>query len=129
MSITRLPPSSTPPPKAPAMEPSAAPTPDEIETTTLPTISEIRAPASTRAKMSRPSSASPNQCPADGPSSRCASSCAAGSNRVSTGPKSAATMATSTIAPPTLLIANPRIDQSVEQIRQQVHGDVGDGDE
>src|SRR5258708_17520220 len=49
---------------------SSVPTVDEIETTMRPTRSEIRAPASTRAKMSRPSSSRPNQCVRDGPSSR-----------------------------------------------------------
>src|SRR4051812_41892039 len=95
----------------------------------MPTISEMRAPASTRAKMSRPSSSSPNQCVADGPSSRCASSCAEGSKRAAAGPNSAATIATSTIVAPNLLIADARIDEPVHQVGEQVHADVGDRDE
>src|SRR5580765_3536116 len=117
------------PPKYPAIDPSTVPTTDEIETTTNPTSSEMRAPASTRAKISLPSSSRPNQCAADGPSRRLASSCADGSNRDSDGPRSAATMATRTMAAPTLLIANPRIDQAVQKIGEQVHPDVRHGDE
>src|SRR5204862_536837 len=52
-----------------------------------------------------------------------------GSNRDSDGPRSAATMATRTMAAPTLLIANPRIDQAVQKIGDQVHGDVRHSDE
>src|SRR5215213_11756908 len=88
----------------------------------------MRAPASTRAKMSRPSSSSPNQCAGEGPSSRSGSCCEEGSTPMS-GPKSAATTARITIAPPTLLIADPRIDHAVHEVREQVHANVGDGDE
>src|SRR5262245_24733560 len=95
----------------------------------MPTISEMRAPARTREKMSRPSSSRPNQCVADGPSSRCASSCAAGAKRATAGPNSAATIAMSTIVAPTLLIPNPRIDESVQQIRDEVHPHVRHGDQ
>src|SRR5512132_3160017 len=95
----------------------------------MPTRSEMRAPASTRAKMSRPSSSRPNQCVAEGPSSRLSSCCAAGSNRANAGPTSAARIAMSTIAAPSLLIADSRIDEPVEEIRQQVHTDVGHGNE
>src|SRR2546425_7272390 len=89
----------------------------------------MRAPASTRAKMSRPSSSRPNQCVADGPSRRLASSCAAGSKRVNAGPSSAATMAIETMATPTLLIANPGIDEPVQQIGDEIHADIRHRDE
>src|SRR5688572_18429859 len=91
----------------------------------MPTSSEMRAPERTRAKMSRPSSSRPNQCAPVGPSSRSASSCAAGSNGDSHGPKSAATTVTSTMAAPTLLIADAGIEHAVHQVGQQVHADVG----
>src|SRR5436309_338965 len=90
----------------------------------MPTISEMRAPASTRAKMSRPSSSRPNQCVADGPSSRCASCCSAGLNRAIAGPASAATIAARTMAAPTLLIPNARIDETVHEVGEEIHGDV-----
>src|SRR5262245_12721262 len=95
----------------------------------MPTNSDMRAPASTRAKVSRPSSSSPNQCVSEGPSRRLARSCTAGSNRAKAGPISAATIAMSTMVAPTLLIANARIDEPVEEIRQQIHPDVGDGNQ
>src|SRR6185295_15955880 len=111
------------------MDPRTVPTSDEIDTTTRPTSREMRAPASTREKMSRPSSSSPNQCVAEGPSRRWANSCAAGSKRANAGPSNAATIATSTIAPPSLLIADPRIDEAVQQVRDEVHADVRHCDE
>src|SRR5258706_13650629 len=89
----------------------------------------MRAPASTRAKMSRPSSSSPNQWAPEGPSSRAESCCAAGSNRAIDGPRSAAKTAISTMAAPTLLIANPRIDEAVEEIGHEIHAHVGDGNQ
>src|SRR5262245_37831682 len=95
----------------------------------MPTSSDMRAPARTRAKMSRPSSSRPNQCVADGPSRRLARSCAAGSNRANAGPTSAATIAMITVMAPTLLIADAGIDQAVEKIRHQIHPDVGHRDE
>src|SRR5205814_4654806 len=84
----------------------------------------MRAPASTREKMSRPSSSSPNQWIADGPSRRLERSCAAGSKRATAGPNNAAITAMRTMAAPILLIANARIDEAVHQIRQQVHPDI-----
>src|SRR5882762_4692268 len=111
------------------MEPRTVPTSDEIDTTTRPTSREMRAPASTREKMSRPSSSSPNQCVADGQSRRRASSCADGSKRVTAGPKSAATIATSTIAAPILLIPDTRVDEPVQKVGHEIHPDVGDRDE
>ena len=58
-----------------------------------------------------------------------ASSCADGSNLATAGPKSAATTATSTIVAPTLLIPDPRIDEAVHQIGQEVHAHIGDRDQ
>src|SRR5262245_49265866 len=77
--------------------------------------------------MSRPSSSSPNQWLTDGPSSRCASSWAAGSKGVSDGPISAATTAARTMAAPSLLIPDARVDETVEEVRHEVHADVGHG--
>src|SRR4029450_5684006 len=89
----------------------------------------MRVPASKRAKISRPSSSSPNQCVAEGPSRRLARSCTAGSNRANAGPISAATIVMSTLVSPTLLIANARIDESIKQIRHQIHSNVGHRDQ
>src|SRR5688500_12724265 len=129
MSTTRLIASSTRPPKYPAIDPSMMPITDDTPTTTIPTSSEIRAPDRTRAKMSRPSSSGPNQCRPVGPSSRRASSCAAGSNGESQGPKTAANAAMTTMAAPNLLISNSRVEHAVHKIREEVHGDVRHRDE
>src|ERR1044072_5111645 len=49
------------------MAPTIVPKKAETATTTIPTSSEIRAPKTTREKMSRPVESVPNQCAADGP--------------------------------------------------------------
>ena len=67
--------------EVPRNRPESDPDGAEMLTTTRPTMSEMRAPHSTRAKMSLPSSSRPNQCVTVGPSRRSASSCAAGSKR------------------------------------------------
>src|SRR5262245_2631118 len=105
------------------------PTLADTETTTRPTSSEMRAPARTLARMSRPSSSRPNQCAADGPASRSGRSCMAGSPIGSSGPISAASTAIETMAAPTLLIANPRIDDAVHEVGDQIDANVGNRDE
>src|SRR6266704_1926891 len=45
----------------------AVPTRADTATTTMPTSNEIRAPKTTREKMSRPVESVPNQCAIDGP--------------------------------------------------------------
>ena len=99
-SIIRPSASSTHPPAYPATAPTIVPTVAEIDTTASPTISEIRAPMSRRARMSRPSSSRPNGCCQDGPSSRCGRFCAAGSYGTSHGPATAAIAVKATIANP-----------------------------
>jgi hypothetical protein len=74
VSITRLITSSTRPPKYPATEPSVVPTTADTSTTVSPTANEIRAPATMRDRMSRPSSSRPKRCVALGPASRSGSS-------------------------------------------------------
>ena len=53
---------STIPPKKPANMPIVMPSTSEIATETVPANNEARAPQTTRASTSRPSSSVPNQC-------------------------------------------------------------------
>ena len=110
------------------------PTVDDTDTTERPTSSEMRAPESSRARMSRPSSSSPNGC--------------ARRRRLET-PRQllrrriVGRRATARPAPRPaiasdddrrrrrriIIEADPRIEQPVGQIGEQVHQHVGDGDE
>src|SRR5258705_1928103 len=112
------------------MVPAAA----ETETTVSPTRNEMRAPASTRARMSRPSSSSQKTCVVLGPSRRSASCWSAGSNGVTNGPTTAASAATATIDAPIQnivlsgesptgdrsFIANARIQEAVDDVDNQI---------
>src|SRR5262249_4175014 len=114
------------------MEPSTVPTPADTETTVMPTRNEIRAPASTRARMSRPSSSRPNGCDVLGPASRRASSCAAGSTWATSGPTIAASAPKTTMTAPIRSMSvetNARIQKPVHDVGDEVHRDVGDRDE
>src|SRR5436190_13951645 len=117
------------------MDPSSMPTVEDTDTTAMPTSIEMRAPDSRRARMSRPSSSSPNGCDRLGGSSRRANSCPAGSYGEIAGPTSAATIAIETMRRPTLIIigrsleADPRIQPAVRQVRYEVDEHVGDRDE
>src|SRR5262245_30282754 len=104
----------------------------------------MRAPARMRARMSRPSSSRPNGCVELGRARRSARSWLAGSNSAIAGPiKSAAALTITMIAPTansverrlretgrgTSFIADSRIEEPVQDVHQQVHRDIGDGDE
>src|SRR5262245_17817900 len=134
--------SSTTPPKYAATAPSVVPTSADTETTVRPTRNEIRAPASTRARMSRPSSSSPKRCDPLGPSNLSASSWPAGSYGVSSGPATAATAVIAMMDAPIQssvrcgrlarapsFIPNPRIEETVCEIDEQVHRHIGDRDQ
>src|SRR6185503_10327099 len=114
------------------MAPTSVPIDAEVATTVRPTRNEMRAPARTRARMSRPSSSRPNGCVELGPASRSARSCADGSNGVTSGPTSAASAASTTMAAPVLstsLEPDARIEQAVNEVGEQVHRHVGDRDQ
>src|SRR6185503_17758146 len=117
------------------MAPTSVPIDAEVATTVRPTRNEMRAPARTRDRMSRPSSSRPNGCADVGPARRSASSCVAGSTCTRNGPTMAAATPTSTMTAPMrsmrsdLLVPDARIEQTVGDIREEIHRDVGDGDQ
>src|SRR5579862_8069968 len=106
-----------------------------MPTTVMPTTNEMRAPASTRARMSRPSSSRPNGCANVGPASLAGRSCADGSKGAMNGPTTAATAAIATMTVPTvrsgdrLLIPDPGIEESVRDVHDDVHRNVRDRDQ
>ena len=84
-------------------EPSSTPMTDEIPTTVRPTNNEMRAPASTREKISRPSSSRPNGCERLGRSRRSARCCSDGSYGAAHGAMIAPMTVSSTMAAPILI--------------------------
>ncbi len=67
MSTMRIISESVPPPKNPAMAPKLVPITTAMSVARMPTLSEIRAPYTTRENRSRPTESVPNQWSRDGP--------------------------------------------------------------
>ncbi len=90
--------------KNPETRPTKVPTTEATAATEKPTISEMRAPYSTREYTSRPSMSVPNQYSADGSRVRFAGASAVGSTVPSQGARMAIRIMTSSSAPPTTMV-------------------------
>jgi hypothetical protein len=127
--------SSSQPPYQPATEPRNTPTASDRLTVAAPTASESRAPATRRARTSRPRASCPSRCAALGGRKRADRSVLNGSKGTSTGAAIAARATSASTALPTsaartardsLCIAKARIERGQQEIGAGVHHDVGD---
>src|SRR5690554_2728954 len=122
----------------------------------VPVRSETRAPYTTRLKTERPNSSVPNQCSAEGGCRRARRFCLAGGASAMTGARTATSTSASTSTRPNTAmrfrkkrrtagerrkpvrtsgtarasaIADPRVEQGIGEVHQQVHDDEDHGDE
>src|SRR6266536_2322207 len=153
-SSTSMPPiasASNFPRKYPDSMPSPAPKPSPINGERNPTVSEVRAPNTRRASMSRPSPSVPSQCCASGGMRRASMSISLG---LGIGKKSADAAATTTTqiqaaaaqntrlrrrrrrgatatstAVSSTAMANPRVEHGVKHVDREIEQHEADGDE
>src|SRR5579884_2205960 len=143
--------SSIHPPQYPAISPRPTPTVIAIASTSTPTAREMRAPAMTRLRRSRPRSSVPKGCAADGGRSLSSGAIRRGSNGAAARPATARTSRNVTmVAPiqaagmrtsarsesatklvpargPATSVADARVEDSIQHVHGEVDDDVDHG--
>src|SRR6185295_17196236 len=128
-SIARISSPSIVPPQSPATRPRTLPASSASVTDTKPATSETRVPHTTRDRTSRPTLSVPSQWRAPGFASALPRFCLSGSCGASAGAPKARASAIKRIAAPSLVETDPRIDEPIEDVDEEIAEDEAHGDQ